>query len=321
MSLNPDRSALKTAALKVGVRIAVVCAVMVVALTLAAALFLLQQARHPDPGGTAGAVRVFVDYNDVLKAMILAGAGGIVLAGVAGWLSARSAIRPLADALAMQRRFVQDASHELRTPLTILDARIQLAQRQVPDGSELAGLLDQVRRDTGALTATVEELLLAATAGAPARAAEPVDAAGVAASAVADLRQTATDRGVSLNFSGAGEARTRIAENSLRRAVLALLDNALSHTPGGGQVSVATARQGARVVLTVADTGPGISGVDRERIFERFARSATPASSGQRSFGIGLALVREIAVNAGGTVEVSATGPSGTTMTLSLPAG
>jgi two-component system OmpR family sensor kinase len=70
----------------------------------------------------------------------------------------------------------------------------------------------------------------------------------------------------------------------------------------------------------VADTGSGITGVDPDRIFDRFVRTSGPdGAQGKRSFGIGLALVREIASAAGGTVEIARTGPEGTTMKLALP--
>ena len=59
--------------------------------------------------------------------------------------------------------------------------------------------------------------------------------------------------------------------------------------------------------------------MDQERIFDRFVRTSSSGTHGQRSFGIGLALVREIAVAAGGAVEVAATGPGGTVMKMTLP--
>ncbi len=70
----------------------------------------------------------------------------------------------------------------------------------------------------------------------------------------------------------------------------------------------------------MADTGTGISGIDQDRVFDRFAHTTHPAPGGRRSYGLGLALVREIAVAAGGRVEISSTGPGGTTMELTLPA-
>ena len=160
---SPDSRQLRRAALTVGLRIAVAIALMVAAVFVAAALYMLYLSDHPDVDAADTSARVYVESNDMLKAMAVAGVAGILAAGGIGWLSARSAIRPLGKALELQRRFVQDASHELRTPLTILDSRVQLAQLKVAPGSDAAGLLAQIRLDTAALTTTVQELLLAAT--------------------------------------------------------------------------------------------------------------------------------------------------------------
>jgi signal transduction histidine kinase len=169
------------------------------------------------------------------------------------------------------------------------------------------------------MTAIVNELLLAATGGA-AEAADPVDVASVARSVAADLQDLAEQQGVQLAFTSSGAPFARIDPGSLRRAVLALADNALTHTPDGGKITISASAKGAFAVLQVADTGTGITGVDPDRIFDRFVRAPGPGNSPvNRSFGIGLALVREIASGAGGTVKVARTGPDGTTMRLALP--
>ncbi|PYI67217.1 sensor histidine kinase [Arthrobacter livingstonensis] len=316
-----DAVQLRRAALTVGLRIAVACAVMVLAVIVAAAIYMLYLSHHPDLSAQdPGSARVYVESNDMLKAMAVAGLAGILAAGAIGWLSARSAIRPLGRALELQRRFVQDASHELRTPLAILDARVQLAQHKVADGTEASSLLAQVRRDTAGLTATVQELLLAATGDPDSPAAEAVDVSAVTQAVTDDLQDMAAARGVRLEFVHSGSPRVRIQPNSLRRAVLGLVDNALTHTPEGGLITVTAAADGRESVVSVADTGTGISGIDQDRVFERFARTTEPSPGGRRSYGLGLALVREIAAAAGGRVEISSTGPRGTTMELAFPA-
>ena len=315
-----DASQLRRAALTVGLRIAVACAVMVVVVIIAAAFYMLYLSGHPEiPATDASSARVYVESNDMLKAMAIAGIGGILAAGAIGWLSARSAIRPLGRALVMQRRFIQDASHELRTPLTILDARVQLAEHKVAAGSDAARLLAQIRMDTAALTATVQELLLAAT-GDTDMPADPVDVNAVVDSVTTDLQDLAVSRGVHLELTHDGDTQVRIQANSLRRAVMGLVDNALNHTPEGGRVTVQTARSGHDVRITVSDTGTGISGIDQARVFERFARTSETPAGGRRSYGLGLALVREIAAAAGGSIKIGSTGPRGTVMELTLPA-
>lgn len=319
-------------------RISAACSVLVLCLLAAATIYLVNKLAHPDlPGSAAaGTAYTYLDSKDLVEAMIIAGVAGVVLAGIVGWFSARSAIRPLGEALALQRRFVQDASHELRTPLAILDARIQLAQRDATPDSKPGQALGRIREDAATLTGIVNELLLAATGATPGPPMDPVDLADVAASVTESLQELAARQdirlavsagsssglsdGTSAGTSGGGRALARIERNSLRRAVLALADNALAHTPPGGRVTISTAVERNHAVITVADTGSGITGVDQARVFDRFVRTpGADGTGGQRSFGIGLALVREIATAAGGTVEVSRTGPEGTTMKLALP--
>lgn len=320
---DPDQATLRKASLRIALRISAACAVMVLCLLAGAAIYLTNQLSHPLLPGTSSAAAAdfaYLDYKDLLKALIIAGAAGIVLAGLIGWFSARSAIEPLGAAMALQRRFVQDASHELRTPLAILDARIQLAQRDTTPESKTAQALVRIRQDTSALTAIVNELLLAATGGAAATPAEPIDVAGVVETVAESVRTIAQGQEVSVAVTAGTRPLARIDESSLRRAVLALADNALAHTPAGGTITLAAAAGQRNAVITVTDTGSGISGVERDRIFERFVRTPRPdGTQAQRSFGIGLALVRDVATAAGGTVEIASTGPNGTTMRITLP--
>jgi signal transduction histidine kinase len=319
---DPDRDTLRKASLRIAVRISIACAVMVLCLLAGAAIYLTNQVSHPELPGTSGPAADFayLDYKDLLKALIIAGAAGIVLAGVIGWFSARSAIEPLGSAMALQRRFVQDASHELRTPLAILDARIQLAQRDTPPDSKPGQALVRIRQDASALTAVVNELLVAATGDAAETPAEPLDVADVVESVAESVQIIARDQEVSVTVATGTHPLARIDESSLRRAVLALADNALAHTPAGGTITLAAAADQRHAVITVTDTGNGITGVERDRIFERFVRTPRPdGTRAQRSFGIGLALVRDVATAAGGTVEIASTGPDGTTIRITLP--
>jgi len=318
---DPDREILRRASLKVALRISAGVAALVLILLAAATAFLMYKLANPvQPASEPGRTYTYLEPADLIEGMILAGLAGIVLAGVVGWLSARSAIRPLGEALARQRRFVQDASHELRTPLAILDTRIQLAQRRAEPGSEPSQALARIREDAATLTGIVNELLLAATGSAPVAEVAPVDVASAAESVAGSLQDLARQQGVQLTFDGGGPALVRIDPSSFRRAVLGLADNALGHTPAGGSITITALVEGSWALIRVADTGSGISGVNPDRIFDRFVRAGGPgASTGRRSFGIGLALVREIASAAGGTVKVVRTGPDGTTMELALP--
>ena len=107
---------------------------------------------------------------------------------------------------------------------------------------------------------------------------------------------------------------------ALARALIALLDNAVRHSPPGGTVTVSAMPEGRFVRIRVADQGGGIRGVDPARIFERFTGSGASAPGSRRGFGLGLALVRDVAARFGGDVFVERTSPQGTVFALRLPA-
>lgn len=315
-----DQATLRKASQKIALRISAACALLVLCLLAAATTYLLNQAGQPEPL-EAGAVYAYLDTQDLIKAMVVAGVAGVALAGGVGWLSARSAIRPLGEALALQRRFVQDASHEMRTPLAILDARIQLAQRSTTPDSPYGQQLSSIRSDTAALTLIVNELLESATGSAHEPLTAPTNVAAVTQDVVESLGHLAAERGIRLEYTSRGQPQALVAPQRLHRAILGLAENALAHTPDGGHIAVVAAADKYHATITVTDNGAGITGINPDRIFDRFARTSEQRAGNQpRSFGIGLSLVREIAVAAGGSVEVLSTGQQGTCMRMMLPA-
>jgi two-component system OmpR family sensor kinase len=232
----------------------------------------------------------------ILTSLLIAGGVGVLLAAlVATWL-ARRAMRPLTESLAMQRRFVADASHELRTPLTLLSTRLQLVARRARHrgGGLSTDALDGVLADTGRLTEVLDDLLLAADTRAAER--TRLDLAALARECVGAAAGTADDRGLALTLLAPAEVSVAGAATALRRAVTALIDNALDHARTGVEVRVA-ARSGTATV-TVTDDGPGIDESARPRIFERFTSDRDAAApSSRRHYGIGLALVADVAAS------------------------
>lgn len=319
-----DRDARDTrrAALSIGWQIMLASAFLVLGIVVIAIVFVLHQALPREQLEATGAdsSHIYVDSNDILQALILLGLGAVVFAGVVSWIIARRAVRPLGDALRLQRQFVADASHELRTPLAVLDARLQVVQRRQQNGAEVTPeALSELRADTRALVEIVGDLLLAA--GGDGGGAEVVDAGPIVAAAASSLAVLAQDRGVTITTAADGRFPVAIPATSLRRSVVALVDNAIAHSPAGGHVTVALRLEGGRVALTVADEGPGITGIEPDRVFDRFAHTEPAAGDSRRpGFGIGLALVRELAGRQGGSVRVASTSDHGTTFRLELPA-
>ncbi len=261
----------------------------------------------------------------LLEALAVFGALAIAVAGVLGALAGRRSATPLALALARQRNFVADASHELRTPLTHLTTRAQLVQRSLRRGdlADAAKNTDRLLADGRRLAATLEDLLSAAEPADPSQWPR-VDLADVAADGCVAVSVEADAAGVTVSFerpvpADAVEAAAVIApRTAVDRALLALLDNAIRHTPAGGSVSITTSTDRRWASLAVIDTGSGIPPGEQERLFDRFAHGER-THGGRRRFGLGLALVADTAERLGGELSFTSELGEGTTMTIRLP--
>jgi two-component system OmpR family sensor kinase len=239
-------------------------------------------------------------------ALMIAGLGAALGTAVVAWWMSRGAMRPLADALALQRRFVMDASHELRTPLTLLTTRAQLLRRRTPSGPGTDAFtvgLDEVIQDARTLTDILEDLLIAADPRAVTET-TVVDLCVVADEVVASLLPEAQARGLRLTREGDRAAvRVRGATVALSRLCVALVSNALDHARTTVRVDVS--QDAGHAVVRVADDGPGFAPELRTRAFDRFAGSRDRSSeSGQRHYGLGLALAAEVARRHSGTVSI-----------------
>ncbi len=257
----------------------------------------------------------------LIAATAAAGGLGVLLAAVTGLLAGRRAVRPLADALALQRQFVADASHELRTPLAVISTRAQLLRRHLgPDVDPASRAeVDQLVSDTRAMADVVSDLLLSAQLESTAGPTEEVDLAGVAGDVVTSLRPYAADAGVTLVAPSATEGFVVLGVvTSLRRAVLALVDNAIAHSPPGAAVEVVVSRPGPlEVRVDVVDHGSGVDPADVERLTRRFARAREDGAA--RRVGLGLALVTQVVQAHGGRLEVTETEGGGATFAVVVP--
>lgn len=256
----------------------------------------------------------------LLQAMGLAVVLALVLAGLLGVLIGRRAVRPLAEALTLQRAFVADAGHELRTPLTLLSTRAQVLERALRRGGADDDLLNDaggVVGDTRRLAEVVDDLLAAADP----RSADnhvPVDLARIAQDVAAAAGAHAEQAGVRLHWATEPDVAPALGSPAaIRRATMALVDNAIDHTPRGGDVQITVRRQRRDVILAVRDTGPGIGPEAAQRVLRRFDSGGH--RSGRKHYGLGLALAHDVANRLGGQLRLA---PSdiGATFELVLPA-
>ncbi|MGW3469469.1 sensor histidine kinase [Saccharopolyspora sp. NPDC000995] len=255
----------------------------------------------------------------IIQALAIAGGAGLVLAGLAGAWLGRRAVAPLAEALALQRRFVADASHELRTPLTLLSTRAQLVRRRLgrdPAPDRIRSDVDGLVADADRLATILEDLLLAADPRGemPLR---PVALTELAEQAVSAARPAAERQGVSVRLEAPGPIEVIGFDAGLLRALNALLDNAVRHARADVRVVLST--DARSTLVQVVDDGPGIDPAILPTLFKRFSSAPGGTDRGTRRYGLGLALVSEIAARHGGSVSAQRPDAGGTALRLVLP--
>ncbi len=218
---------------------------------------------------------------------------------------------------AVRRQFLANAAHELRTPVTAIAGYAEtLASADLPAETRRE-FVATIGRNADRIARLVADLLELERIEARAEATADQDAvalAPLAAHAVAAARTL-----------GAGEPRFTLDvaadlivqgdRDGLDHVVQNLVDNAVVH--GGGEVTIAARADGDRVVLTVADRGPGLTADERERVFDRFYRGGPRRRDG--GSGLGLAIARSHALAMGGTLTADSEPGQGATFTLTLP--
>jgi signal transduction histidine kinase len=222
-----------------------------------------------------------------------------------------------------RRAFVATASHELRTPLTSLDGMLELLHDDLrehePDLDDARVLLERARAQSRRLARLANDLLdLSKLDAEVALRSEPVELGELSRAVLAEFEVGASERGVTAVLRDGGAQVWALADpGSVAQIVRILLDNALSLSPDGGEVTVELLG-GTTVALTVSDTGPGVPDEERELIFERFKRGS--ATGGRGGFGLGLAIGRELAERMGGELTLDQASGPGATFALRLPA-
>jgi signal transduction histidine kinase len=269
-----------------------------------------------------------VGRSRLLLSLGVAELAGILASVAVVILLTRRSIRPLAEALALQRRFVADASHELRAPLTVLHTRIQLLARRFDDANaeRTKEQINVLAADTRALGEVIEDLLASASMTDEDAPRDRIDLATVAHVVHDSMFQYAETAGVSLDVECDSVVPTEDlvvlgSASALRRAITSLVDNALAHEHPGGTIAIAIRRHEDNVHIDVRDDGVGIDPFDMDTLFTRFSHGqAHTATGGRQRYGIGLALVREIAHAHRGEITVTQTPGGGATFTLIIPA-
>jgi signal transduction histidine kinase len=224
-------------------------------------------------------------------------------------------VATLASRIERDARFTADVSHELRSPLTTLSTSLAvLGKRSGELSAPGQEALRLVTAETVRFSRLVEDLLEISRVDALAADVEPVRLGQL----LRNILKRAEYQGIQVDSDEAAlDAAVAGDKRRLEQVFRNLLDNASEHAGGATLVSVRADRD--RVVVYVDDAGPGVPAVDRERIFERFARGQAAARGSKSGTGLGLALVCEHVTAHHGTVSVTDAPSGGARFVVDLP--
>ena len=226
----------------------------------------------------------------------------------------------------IRRDFVANVSHELRTPLTAVRGYVEALLDGGEDPEEARRFLDIIARHTLRMERLVRDLLRLARldAGQESREHIPCPVDTLFAGVEAELAPVIDARGQTVAREIEPDAVVVNGDPAkLHDALKNLLENATNYAPEGSRIVIGAARQDNRLVLTVADEGPGIPPQDLPRVFERFYRVEKARSRSNRDpggTGLGLAIVKHLIELHGGRVSAANRPEGGAIMTVELPA-
>jgi signal transduction histidine kinase len=219
-----------------------------------------------------------------------------------------------------RHELIGDVAHELRTPIASLRGYIEGLDAGVfvPGPDAWRVLQDQASR----LARLVDDLsdLWRAEANDIALALEDIDGPTLVADTIERHRPDAAGRSIELLAEVGPPVQVRADRARIAQVLDNLVGNALRYTPAGGRVVVAIAAGADRGIISVRDTGPGLTGDQLTRVFERFYRVDPSRSRDAGGSGLGLAIAKALTEAMGGRIWASSSGPgAGTTFTVELP--
>ncbi len=227
----------------------------------------------------------------------------------------------LAKEDAQRRRLFAGIAHELRTPLSVIQGTLEgILDRVVEPTPERVASLHSQAVLLKRLITDLRDLSLA-QAGQLQLNRKTIDISGVVRETLEALAPLADERTVELRLERSASL-THVAADAdrLRQVVQNLVENALRHTPPGGEVRVMLRDgDGDGVHLQVADTGSGIRPEDLPHIFEHFYRADESRARSSGGTGMGLAIVKSLVEAHGGHVSVESAPGAGSTFTVTLP--
>jgi heavy metal sensor kinase len=230
-------------------------------------------------------------------------------------------IARLEGAFNRQRQFAADASHELRTPLAVIQAESSLALDKKRTQAEYRKSLELVSQEVAYMSEIIGKLLQLVRSDASSEQLnlEEVNLRDLWAELASNVEALAQEKGLQLLPGPMDNLSVKGDKLKLRQLFLNILDNAIRYTPSGGSITASLTRKEENAVVSIRDTGIGISAEHLPFIFDRFYRVDKARSRAEGGMGLGLAIASSIAKVHGGDIEIESQVGKGSSFHIILP--
>ncbi|MBE6931564.1 MAG: GHKL domain-containing protein [Ruminococcaceae bacterium] len=231
--------------------------------------------------------------------LIFGGVAIIALYFLAAYL-ANKIVTPLEESYQKQKQFISDAGHELKTPVSVVSANAELLSREIGDNQ----WLQNIQYENERMGMLVGQLLDLARTENVAPQMEHIDFSRLVAGEALPFESVAFEKGLTLNTNITSNIGVIGSSTQLKQIVSILLDNAIRHSKGGGEVWLSLTKEHGFAKLSVINKGDEIPAEQREHIFERFYRVDTARNSEDKHYGLGLAIAKAITTSHKGNIAV-----------------
>ena len=217
----------------------------------------------------------------------------LIISVIIAWSFSRWAVKPVRVAFEKQKRFVADASHELKTPLSVISANLDVLSSETGENKWIGYIRGEIKR----MSKLVKDLLYLAKCDSQEVKYQfcSFDLSRAVMSSVLPFESTVFEQEKTLETDIAENVQYVGDESAIKQVAVILLDNAVKHTEKGAVIKVTLSVSGSKKILSVRNTGVGISADDQKRIFERFYRTDKSRARDTGGYGLGLSIAKSIA--------------------------
>jgi signal transduction histidine kinase len=235
---------------------------------------------------------------------------------------AKFALKPVEKSYKMLKQFTEDSSHELKTPLSIIRTNLDIAlSKSDGDADYLRNKMELVNKATNRMTDIVSRMSLLSKLDSGNFRIEKstIDLYSFIEEKKEEFVEISKKKNIHIEFQGDKDIKATLDSFGLGEIMTNILNNAITYTGEGGNVSISLKNFGDHALISIADTGVGMSEEDLKHIFDRFYRSDRSRTRDTGGAGLGLSIVKEMVDLMGGSIDVKSEEGKGSTFSISLP--